>query len=197
MITASLVLLAIALAADAFAVALGQGAAVRANPMRTALIVGLALGAAQAIAPLIGWSLGVAFADAIESYDHWVAFGLLLIIGVKLIWDGARSHAPGEARAPRGSLTTSGWTLLLLAIATSIDAAAAGVTLPTLGAPILPSIAIIGGVTFVLSAGGVLLGRTGARVLGSNAEIIGGLILMVIGAKVLIDHKAFGSLTFG
>lgn len=197
MITASLVLLAVALAADAFAVALGQGAAARTNPMRTALIVGLAFGAAQAVAPLIGWSLGVAFADTIEDYDHWIAFGLLLIVGLKMIWEGARSDPPGQASDPGREQMATGWTLLALAVATSIDAAAAGVTLPTLGAPIVTSIFMIGGVTFVLSAVGVFLGRTGARVLGSNAEIIGGLILIVIGAKVLIDHKAFGSLTFG
>jgi putative Mn2+ efflux pump MntP len=188
----SLILLAFALAADAFAVALGQGAATRVHPWRAALIVGAAFGAAQAIAPLIGWSLGVAFASAIESYDHWVAFGLLLVIGVKMIWEGARADPPGSASDPGHERQAGGWTLLTLAIATSIDAAAAGVTLPTLGAPILLSIATIGAVTFVLSFAGVLLGRMGTRALGSNAAIIGGLILIVIGAKVLIDHRAFG-----
>ena len=197
MISASLVLLAVALAADAFAVALGQGIVARTNPMRTALIVGLAFGGAQAIAPLIGWSLSTAFSSSMESYDHWIAFGLLLAVGLKMIWEGARSDPPGKASDPGRERKATGWTLLALAAATSIDAAAAGVTLPTLGAPIVTSVIIIGGVTFVLSACGVLLGRTGARVLGSNAEIIGGLILIVIGAKVLIDHKAFGSFTFG
>lgn len=189
---ASLVLLAIGLAADAFAVAIGQGAAARARVWRTALLVGLAFGAAQAVAPLLGWSLGVAFAGLIEAWDHWIAFGLLALIGVKMIWEGNRGDPPGEASDPGNEKTATGWTLLGLAVATSIDAAAAGVTLPTLGAPILLSIGLIGAVTFALSFAGVWIGRTGSRALGSNAEIIGGLILIVIGAKVLIDHRAFG-----
>jgi manganese efflux pump family protein len=182
---ASVVLLAFGLAADAFAVAITQGAAVRERVWRTALAVGLAFGAAQALAPLIGWSLGTAFAGLIEDWDHWVAFGLLAAIGTKMIWEGNRPK--GDAPAQAG-----GWALLTLAVATSIDAAAAGITLPTLGAPILLSIAVIGAITFGLSFAGVWIGRTGSRVIGPNAEIIGGLVLIVIGAKVLIDHNAFG-----
>ncbi|MDP3736234.1 MAG: manganese efflux pump MntP family protein [Hyphomonadaceae bacterium] len=184
--TLSLFLLAIGLAADAFAVALSQGAAARTNLLRTAIIVGLAFGVAQAIAPLIGWSLGIAFAGLIESFDHWVAFVLLAAIGTKLIWEG---NQPKDevAKKPAG-----GWQLLVLAVATSVDAVAAGIALPTLGAPILISIAVIGLITFALSFAGVWIGRAGSKALGSNAEIIGGLILIVIGAKVLIDHHAFG-----
>lgn len=184
--TVSLFLLAIGLAADAFAVALSQGAAARTNPLRTAIIVGLAFGAAQAVAPLIGWALGVAFAGVIESFDHWVAFALLAAIGAKMIGEG---NKPKEEKAEKAA---GGWQLLVLAVATSIDAAAAGITLPTLGEPILVSIAAIGLITFALSFAGVWIGRAGSKALGSNAEIIGGLILIVIGAKVLIDHQAFG-----
>jgi putative Mn2+ efflux pump MntP len=186
---ASLVLLAFGLAADAFAVAIGQGAAARTRVWRTALAVGLAFGVAQAVAPLLGWSLGVAFAGLIEAWDHWIAFVLLALIGFKMIWEGNKSDPPREKETAKQA---GGWALLGLAVATSIDAAAAGITLPTLGAPILLSIGAIGLVTFVLSFSGVWIGRTGSRVLGPNAEIIGGLILIVIGAKVLIDHKAFG-----
>jgi putative Mn2+ efflux pump MntP len=189
---ASLVLLAVGLAADAFAVAIGQGAAARTHVWRTALVVGLAFGVAQAVAPLLGWSLGVAIAGLIEAWDHWIAFGLLALIGARMIWEGNKSDPPGEASDPGKEQIAKGWTLPGLAVATSIDAAAAGVTLPTLGAPMLLSIGLIGGVTFVLSFVGVWIGRTGSRALGSNAEVIGGLILIVIGAKVLIDHKAFG-----
>ena len=189
---ASLVLLSIGLAADAFAVAIGQGAAARTRVWQTALAVALAFGLAQAVAPLLGWALGVAFSGLIEAWDHWIAFGLLSLIGAKMIWEGNRSDPPGEASDPGKERVATGWTLLGLAVATSIDAAAAGITLPTLGAPVLLSIAAIGLVTFALSFAGVWIGRTGTRALGSNAEIIGGLILIVIGAKVLIDHKAFG-----
>ena len=189
---ASLILLAFGLSADAFAVAIGQGAAVRSQPWRHAIVVGLAFGAAQAVAPLIGWSLGYWFASFIESFDHWIAFGLLAAVGAKMIWEGNKADPPGEASDPGKEKLTGGWTLFMLAVATSIDAAAAGITLPTLGAPILLSIVVIGTVTFAMSFAGVSIGRTGSRALGPNAEIIGGLILIVIGAKVLIDHRAFG-----
>jgi len=188
----SLILLALGLAADAFAVAIGQGAAVRAQPWRSALTVGAAFGAAQAIAPLIGWSLTLVLAGVIESIDHWVAFVLLAIVGAKMVWEGFRKDPPGEESDPGKEKLAGGWTLLMLAIATSIDAAAAGITLPTIGAPILISVAAIGLITFALSTAGVMIGRAGAKALGSQAEIIGGLILIVIGAKVLIDHNAFG-----
>jgi putative Mn2+ efflux pump MntP len=182
----SLILLALGLAADAFAVSIPQGAVARAHPWRTALIVALAFGVAQALAPLIGWSFGVAFAGLIESWDHWIAFALLSLIGAKMIWEGNKP-AGAQPEKPAG-----GWQLFVLAIATSIDAAAAGVTLPTLGAPIIVSILLIGHVTFFLSFAGVWIGRAGSKAIGPNAAIIGGLILIVIGAKVLIDHKAFG-----
>lgn len=188
----SLILLAIGLAADAFAVAIGQGAVVRTHPWRSALTVGAAFGAAQAIAPLIGWSLTLVLAGLIESVDHWVAFVLLAIVGAKMIWEGFRHDPPGEESDPGKEKVAGGWTLLVLAVATSIDAAAAGITLPTIGAPILVSVAAIGLITFALSTAGVMIGRAGAKALGSQAEIIGGLILIVIGTKVLIDHNAFG-----
>ena len=192
MINISLVLLSFGLAADAFAVALGQGAVTRAHPLRTALVVGFAFGAAQAIAPLIGWGLSLTFAGLIESIDHWVAFVLLAFVGGKMVREGFQKDPPGEASDPGKEKPARGWTLVTLAIAVSIDAAAAGITLPTMGAPILVSVAAIGLVTFGMSFAGVLIGRAGAKALGSQAEIIGGLILIVIGAKVLIDHRAFG-----
>ena len=147
---------------------------------------------AQAVAPLIGWSLGVAFAGLIESFDHWVAFGLLAAIGGKMVWEGNRKTRRAKPSDPGKERQAGAWALLVLAIATSIDAAAAGIALPTLGAPIVVSVAVIGLITFALSFAGVWIGRAGSRSLGSNAEIIGGLILIVIGAKVLIDHHAFG-----
>jgi manganese efflux pump family protein len=188
----SLLLLALGLSADAFAVALGQGAVAKTKTWQTALTVGLAFGAAQAIAPLIGWSLGYAFAGLIESFDHWIAFGLLAAVGVKMLWEGFNKDPPGVESDPGKQRIAGGWALLALAVATSIDAAAAGITLPTLGAPILLSVAVIGGITFVLSAAGVWIGRMGSHAIGQQAEIIGGVILIVIGAKVLIDHHAFG-----
>jgi putative Mn2+ efflux pump MntP len=188
----SVILLSFGLAADAFAVALGQGAVVRSHPWRQALIVGAAFGGAQAVAPLIGWLLGLVFAGLIESIDHWIAFALLVFVGGKMMWEGLKQDPPGEESDPGKEKLAKGWPLVMLAIAVSIDAAAAGITLPTLGAPIVVSVALIGAVTFALSTLGVMIGRAGARALGSQAEIIGGLALIVIAAKVLIDHKAFG-----
>lgn len=189
----SLILLAFGLAADALAVALGQGAVVaRERAVRSALIVGGAFGLAQAVAPLIGWALGVLFADAIASFDHWVAFVLLAVVGGKMILEGFRKDPPGEESDPGKETPARGWVLVTLAIAVSIDAAAAGITLPTLDAPVVVSIITIGLVTFAMSFLGVLIGRAGAKAIGPQAEIVGGLILIVIGAKVLIDHRAFG-----
>ena len=153
----SLFLLALALAADALAVALCQGAIHSPRPWRQALSVGAAFGAAQAIAPLIGWALGALFAGMIESVAHWIAFALLA-----------------------------------LAIATSIDAAAAGFTLSTIGIDIWLSVAVIGLVTFALSVAGVWMGRMGAIALGAKAEVVGGAVLIGLGVKVLFDHRVFG-----
>jgi len=189
----SLILLAVGLAADAFAVALGQGAVVaRERAVRSALLIGFAFGLAQAIAPLIGWGLGVLFADLIAGVDHWVAFILLAIVGGKMILEGFRKDPPGEESDPGKEKPARGWVLVALSVAVSIDAAAAGIALPTLDAPVVISVVTIGLVTFAMSFLGVLIGRAGAKAIGSQAEIVGGLILIVIGAKVLIDHRAFG-----
>lgn len=182
----SLVLLAFGLAADAFAVSITQGAVAKGRTLRTALIVAGAFGLAQAIAPVLGWMLGAAFAGQIESWDHWVSFVLLAAIGAKMIRDGLKK-SEDEITEP-----STGLALLSLSVATSIDAAAAGITLPTIGAPLEISIATIGLVTFAACFAGVWIGRAGSRIAGPNATVIGGVILIIIGAKVLIDHRAFG-----
>ena len=138
---------------------------------------GAAFGAAQTIAPLIGWALGALFAGTIERFDHWIAFVLLGLVGVKMLIEGLKGRAKDEARPARG------WTLFALAVATSIDAAAAGFTLPTIGVGIGRSVAVIGVVTFILSAAGVMMGRMGASALGSKAEIVGGLVLISLGVR--------------
>jgi manganese efflux pump family protein len=190
--TASLILLALALAADAFAVAIGQGAVTQANVWRRAFTIAVAFGLAQAIAPLAGWWLGFAFAQAADQYDHWIAFGLLAFVGGKLMYEGLRADPPGTASDPGKERPAGAWALLALSVATSIDAAAAGVALPAIGAPLVVSLAAIGSITFGLSFLGVWIGRAGSRAIGPNAEIIGGLVLIVIGAKILFDHHAFG-----
>ena len=141
------------------------------------------------------WTLaGTTFfdADMIASFDHWIAFILLAIVGGKMIYEGFKKDPPGEESDPDKEKPARGWVLITLAIAVSIDAAAAGITLPALDAPVLVSVITIGVVTFGMSFLGVMIGHAGASAIGSQAEIVGGLILIVIGAKVLIDHRAFG-----
>jgi putative Mn2+ efflux pump MntP len=190
-IVLSIVFLSLALAADAFAVSLCQGAVASRKPWREALMIGGAFGLAQALAPLVGWSLGMLFASTIERVDHWIAFGLLSVVGAKMIWEGLSHDPPGE-EPERGERSATGWALFALAVAVSIDAAAAGFTLPALGAPILVSVAAIGGITFIASAAGVFIGRLSGDSLGSRAEAAGGVILIAIGIRVLFDHHAFG-----
>lgn len=179
----SLSALAIGLAMDAFAVSVAQGACCRPG-LGNALRIALVFGIAQGVMPLAGWGLGTAFDDTIRDFDHWVAFGLLGLLGAKMVREGL--HGEGEARP------LFGWALLGAAVATSLDAAAAGITLPVLGAPVLLACGAIGAVTGMLCFAGVLIGAaSGARV-GSRAEIAGGLLLIVIGAKIWIEHQLLG-----
>jgi len=179
----ALILLALALSMDAFAVALCQGTA--GGGGRAALRTGAAFGLAQGLMPLIGWGLGTAFAPRIEAVDHWIALVLLSILGLKMIREGLLVHE--EKR-----FLLSGWALFTAAIATSIDAAAAGITLPTIGVPILLSLAVIGATTFVLSYLAVPIGRAAGDWVGKWAEIAGGLTLIAIGARIFVQHQFLG-----
>ncbi|MEG9492168.1 MAG: manganese efflux pump MntP family protein, partial [Microbacterium aurum] len=127
----TLVLLALGVSADAFAVALGKGLQLRAHVLRTALVFGAAFGLAQAIMPLLGWLLGSAFAEAIAPFDHWISFGLLALVGGKMLWEALTPDAPADAQHPEHVHDTEAFTVrevVLLAVATSIDALAVGVS---------------------------------------------------------------------
>ena len=170
--------LAFALAMDAFAVALTQGARFRPSAGR-ATVIALTFGAAQGIMPLIGWSLGSVALSYIAAWDHWIAFALLGFLGLRMIRGGEE-----EAGAqPLGALA-----IVVAAIATSIDALAAGFTLPTLDLPPLGTAALIATVTFALSVLGIALGRRIGDRFGRPAEVLGGLILIAIGARILVAH---------
>lgn len=184
-LTWPLIALAFGLAMDAFAVSVAQGASRRAG-MGAALAMGAAFGLAQGLMPLIGWGLGWALAGVIRSVDHWIAFVLLGLLGAKMLREGLSKD---EATAAPALI---GWTLLGAAIATSIDAAAAGITLPMLGTPILVSCVVIGAITAALCVAGVLIGAASGARLGKIAEVIGGLVLIAIGTRVLIEHLFFG-----
>lgn len=179
------VLLGVALAADAFAAALCQGVGTRTKHHARAMVVGAAFGAAQAIAPLLGWGIGAACADLIAAVDHWIAFVILAVLGGKLIREGWSAGA--ECTPP-----ANGRALAWLAVATSIDAVAAGFALPTMELDPFVTAAIVGAVTFVLSASGVYLGRIAGNALGGKAEVLGGVVLIGIGIRILVEHGAFG-----
>lgn len=178
----AVLLIAVGVAADAFAVALGKGLVLRPFRRRDAAAIATTFGAFQAVMPLIGWVLGTGFAPYISAVDHWVAFALLGGIGLHMIVESLRGgDTPSQARlSPRN--------LLVLGVATSVDALVVGVGAALLGTDVLQLVATIGLVTFMLSYMGVLLGRRAGDRLGTPAGVLGGLILLGLGTTTLIDH---------
>lgn len=175
-------LLAFALAMDAFAVALTQGARFRPSAAG-GLAIALTFGAFQALMPLIGWGIGAVALAYVEAVDHWIAFGLLSFLGVRMLG----GHV-GEEEAARA---LTGHALLVAGVATSIDALAAGITLPTLGVSPWLAVLLIGLVTFAMSGAGVMIGRVAGDRLGAWAERAGGIILIGLGAKILAEHSGW------
>jgi len=179
-------LLAFALSMDAFAISLCLGVKDSLHIKKTALISALYFGIFQAIMPLIGFFIGKQIVGWFKEYDHWIAFIILFIIGLKMIRDSFKSESC--ELAPK---KISHKALFFLAIATSIDALAAGLTLNFMSLPIYLSIAIIGIVTFIVSFSGVLIGKKTGVLLEKKAEFVGGFILIIIGFKILYDHQVF------
>ena len=186
MIATTTFALAFSLAMDAFAAALGKGAALRRPHMGHALTVGAVFGAFQMVMPLIGFALGMAFADIVAAVDHWIAFVLLAVVGGRMALEAWKGDAEGEEGAPGMTLTLS--ALFMAGFATSVDALAIGVPLAFFDEPILASALVIGLVTFALSTIGVLLGRAVGPLLGRWAVGIGGVGLVLLGTKILVQH---------
>ena len=180
-----LFVLAVGLSMDAFAVSLCKGLSVSRVKGSNMLACGAYFGGFQALMPLIGYLLGARFQSMIESVDHWIAFILLALIGVNMI----REALGGEEDALDASFGVR--TMLLLAVATSIDALAVGVTFAFLNVDIVPAVCFIGAVTFVLSALGVKLGGVFGMKWKRRAEFAGGAILLLIGLKILIEQLFF------
>lgn len=181
MTTGDLIVLAFALAMDAVAVSLAQGLLLRRPSWRDALLVAGMFGLFQALMPVLGWVLAFWFADAVSAATPWIAFGLLALIGGKMIWESFHEDEGGHTTP-----TVSIRSVTPLAVATSIDAAAVGVTFGVLEVEVAPAVVLIGVVTFVLSLVAVFAGsRVGER-LGSWAELLGGLILVAIGLRILL-----------
>jgi len=174
----------VGLSMDAFAVALCKGLNMRkVNYWHTAVIA-LFFGGFQAIMPFLGWALGKQFKGYIVSVDHWIAFALLLYIGGKMIYESRKGDEKEEDREERLDLKE----LTIMAVATSIDALAVGITLAFLEVSIFSSITIIGITTFCLSIVGVMIGNRFGMKFKAKAEIAGGAILILIGIKILLEH---------
>lgn len=181
MTTVELVVLAFALAMDAVAVSLAEGLRLRRPRWRDALIMAGMFGLFQALMPVLGWVLAFWFADEVEAVTPWIAFGLLTLIGAKMLWEAFQGDED-EHTTP----TVTVRSVLPLAVATSIDAAAVGVTFGVLEVDVVPAVALIGVVTFVLSLAAVFVGsRVGER-LGRWAVVLGGVILIGIGLRILL-----------
>lgn len=182
-----LFLLGIGLAMDAFAVSVCKGLGMRRLNKKQTLIIGLYFGGFQALMPLIGWLLGSQFQKYITSIDHWIAFILLGFIGGKMMIEAIREWNEEETvdviDAPLDHKN-----MLVLAVATSIDALAVGITFAFLDTPIIEAITIIGITTMVISIIGVVVGNFFGSRYKSKAEFIGGLILVLLGLKILLEH---------
>jgi putative Mn2+ efflux pump MntP len=173
--------LAVGLAMDATAVAAARGCTGPVS-VEDVLRIALSFGAAQALMPVLGWMFGVSVGHWVAAFDHWIAFVVLAALGAKMLHDAFRDE---QLAAP----ARLGWRVLLgLALATSVDAFAVGLTLPLLHAPFALSIATIGLVTAVLSGCGVVAGRHFGAVLGRRLDVFGGLVLILLGCKILVEH---------
>lgn len=180
----SLILLALAMSTDAFAAAIGKGASLHKPRFIEALRTGLIFGVIEAITPVVGWGIGQAAAKYVENWDHWIAFTLLLVLGLHMIYNGFK-HEEAEVEKPNQH---SFLILAVTAFATSIDALAVGVGLAFVDVNILVAATAIGVATTVMVTLGVMLGRVLGTVVGKRAEIIGGIVLMLVGATILYEH---------
>jgi putative Mn2+ efflux pump MntP len=179
----SIIIIAIGLGMDAFSVAIGIGAAIGTASLAPAFRLSFHFGLFQTLMPLAGWFAGMTVAHIIEGYDHWIAFGLLAYVGGKMIVESFHEKEKIHRADP-----TKGLTLVLLSVATSIDALAVGLSFAFLKAPILfPSI-IIGVVAFVMTMVGMVFGEKLGGLMGKKVEMAGGLILIGIGVKILMEH---------
>lgn len=179
-----LLVLAVGLSMDAFAVSVCKGLTLKTMDWKKAVIAGLYFGGFQALMPAIGYLLGIQFSHLIGNFDHWIAFILLTIIGINMI-----RESRSESEKLNDSFSVR--TMLLLAVATSIDALAVGVTFAFLSVNIIPAVTIIGITTFCFGVVGIKIGYVFGQKYKSKAELAGGVILILIGLKILIEHLFF------
>lgn len=182
----SILLLGLAMSTDAFAAALGKGAGMRKPRWPEALRTGLIFGVVEAITPVIGWLLGSAASRFIEAWDHWIAFGLLGLLGLHMIYKSLVEHEDDSAAPARSR--TGIWAVALAGLATSIDALAVGVGLAFVDVSIGIVALVIGLCTFTMVSIGVMVGHALGTLIGRRAEAAGGVILILIGALIVYEH---------
>ncbi|MHC4885468.1 MAG: manganese efflux pump MntP [Planctomycetota bacterium] len=180
----STILIALGLAMDAFAVSVASGVSIHRMQIRHAMLIAGFFGFFQALMPSLGWLLGRFGADSVEAFDHWIAFALLTGIGGKMIYEA--TFQLDEAEEERNPLNL--YVLFALAIATSIDAFAVGITISFLHHPIVTPVIVIGLITFVTSLAGVYIGDHFGHFCEKKLEVAGGIILILIGTKILVEH---------
>ena len=181
----SIVLLGFAMSTDAFAAAIGKGAAMTRPRLGQAMRAGAIFGVIEAITPVLGWLLGKGASRYIEAWDHWIAFGLLLGLGLHMVWNGVKP----EADEPVDEARKHGFVALALTgLSTSIDALAVGVGLAFVDVPVALVAVVIGLCTFSMVTLGIMLGRVLGGMVGKRAEMIGGVILIGVGAVILYEH---------
>ena len=178
-----ILLTALALSMDAFAVAMCKGLSMQKFRFRNDLIVGLYFGVFQGLMPLIGYYLGVNFAENIKAFDHWIAFGLLAFLGIKMLHEAMEKNAENEVD---DALDVK--TMFVLSVATSIDALAMGISFAVLHVEIFSAVVLIGVTTCILSGIGVKIGSLFGERFKKGAEIAGGIILICIGIKIVVEH---------
>lgn len=183
-----LFVLAVGLSMDAFAVSVCKGLSMRKITLKNAGIVGLYFGGFQAGMPLIGYFLGLQFKNYIMSVDHWIAFILLGFLGIKMIQEAMSKDDDEDNKIEDENEMLSFKNMSILAVATSIDALAVGITLAFLQVDIVPAVSFIGIITFVLSMVGVKIGNVFGVKYKSKAELVGGIILIFMGVKILLEH---------
>ncbi|PAV10268.1 manganese efflux pump MntP [Methanocorpusculum parvum] len=177
----SSLLIAVGLAMDSFSVSLAGGASLKEQIGKTAVTAGIFFGFFQFAMPLLGWAVGVPITGMIDPFGYWIVVGLFFFIGGKMIWDSLFGKEDG--------VSLIGWkVLLLLAVATSIDALAVGISFALIGEAILLPALIIGVVAFVFSFFGVFAGHKLSSILGNKMQIFGGIILVLIGIKFLLEY---------
>lgn len=180
-------LIGIGLAMDAFAVSICKGLNMQKINYQTTFLIGIFFGGFQALMPILGWLLGKQFEQDIISVDHWIAFGLLAFIGGKMIAEACQTEKEEELPTAKNELQE----IIILAIATSIDALAVGITFAFLKTNIMEAVTIIGVITFFMSIIGVLIGNRFGAKYKNKAEFAGGVILVLIGTKILLEHLGF------